>query len=65
MNIYPSHIDIDVWMRLSDEFDGALKIVMSSRTHVTLALKKNPKPLEYINKVFEKYLEFSKEEDEG
>ena len=65
VNIYPSHIDIDVWMRLSDEFEGALKIVMSSRTHISLSLKKNPKPLEYINKIFEKYLEFSKEENEG
>ena len=65
VNIYPTHIDIDVWMQLSDEFDGALKIVMSSRTHIALSLKKNPRPLEYINKVFEKYLKFSKEENEG
>ena len=65
VNIYPSHIDIDVWMRLSDEFDWALKIVMSSRTHISLSLKKTPKPLEYINKIFEKYLAFSKEENEG
>ena len=63
VNIYPSHIDIDVWMQLSDEFEGALKIVMSSRTHISLSLKKNPKPLEYINKIFEKYLEFAQKEE--
>ncbi len=59
VDIYPSHIDIDVWSDLSDEFDGALKIVMSSRTHIAFSLKKNPKPLEYINKVFEKYIELA------
>ncbi len=63
VRIYPSHIDIDVWMQLADEFDGALKIVMSSRTHVALALKRNPKPLEYINKIFEKYLVFAQKEE--
>ena len=69
VSIYPSHIDIDVWMALSDEFEGALKIVMSSRTHISFSLKKSPKPLESINKIFEKYLELSlelsKEENEG
>ena len=63
VNIYPTHIDIDVWSDLSDEFEGALKIVMSSRTHIAFSLKKNPKPLEYINKIFEKYLEFAKKEE--
>ena len=63
VSIYPAHIDIDVWSDLSDEFDGALKMVMSSRTHITLSLKKASKPLEYISKVFEKYIELTNKKD--
>ena len=63
VNLYPSHIDIDVWMQLADEFAGALKLIMTSRPHIALALKNNPKPLEYINKIFEKYLEFAQKEE--
>lgn len=62
VNIYPSRIDIDTWMQLSDDFDGSLKIVMSSRTHIALQLKKGPDPLNRVNKIFEKYIQIAQKE---
>ena len=59
IKIFPSHIDIDVWSELSDLFDGSLKIVMGSRTYINLYLRKDPKPLELINKIFEKYTQIA------
>ena len=61
IKIFPTHIDIDVWSELSDAFDGSLKIVMGSRTYINLYLRKAPKPLELINKIFEKYTQIAHE----
>jgi transcription-repair coupling factor (superfamily II helicase) len=61
VKIFPSHINIDVWSELSDAFDGSLKIVMGSKTYINLYLRKDPKPLELINKIFEKYIHFAKQ----
>ena len=61
VKIFPSHIDIDIWSELSDAFDGSLKIVMGSRTYINLFLRKAQKPLELINKIFEKYIQIGHE----
>ncbi len=59
VEIYPTHIDIDIWSDLSDAFEGSLKIVMGSRTHINLFLRKAPKPLSLVNKIFEKYIQIA------
>ncbi len=61
VKIFPSHIDIDVWSELSDAFDGCLKIVMASKTYINLYLRKAQRPLELINKIFEKYIQIANE----
>ena len=61
IKIFPTHIDIDIWSELSDAFDGSLKIVMGSKTYINLALRKAPKPLELVNKIFEKYIQIANE----
>ena len=61
IKIFPSHIDIDIWSELSDAFDGSLKIVMASKTYINLYLRKAPKPLELVNKIFEKYIQIANE----
>ena len=61
IKIFPSHIDIDIWSELSDAFDGSLKIVMGSKTYINLYLRKAPKPLELVNKIFEKYIQIAHE----
>ncbi len=59
VRIYPSQFDFEAWSELSDAFDGALKMVMTSRSYISLYLNKNPKPLDYIARIFEKYKEIS------
>ncbi len=59
IKIFPSHIDIEIWSELSDAFDGSLKIVMGSKTYINLYLRKAPKPLELVNKIFEKYIQIA------
>ncbi len=61
VRIFPSHIDIDIWSELSDAFDGSLKIVMGSKTYIHLYLRKNPRPLELVNKIFEKYIQLAQQ----
>ena len=61
IRIFPSRINIDVWMELSDLFEGSLKLVMSGRNYINLYLRKEPKPLELINKVLEAYIRVAKE----
>ena len=61
VKIFPSHIDIDIWSELSDAFDGSLKIVMASKTYINLYLRKTQRPLDLINKIFEKYIQIANE----
>ena len=61
VKIFPRHIDIDIWSDLSDAFDGSLKLVMGSKNYINLYLRRAPKPLELINKIFEKYIQIAHE----
>ena len=57
VRIYPSQFDFEVWSELSDLFSGTIKIVLNSRAYISVYLNKDPKPLDYILRIFEKYVE--------
>ena len=54
-------VNIDVWMELADIVKGRLKLVAGNDACIRLSLKSGENALKIIHKIFEKYLELSKE----
>ena len=56
--IIPAHIDIDVWSEVEENFDGKMKIILSSKPYISIRPNKNADALKSLNRVLEKYVEF-------
>jgi len=56
IHIYPQKLDLDVWTQLSDTF-GRLRVLMSGEPHIGVRLQKGDNALDFIHKLFEKYIE--------
>lgn len=54
-------VNVEVWMELADIVRGRLKLVAGNDACIRLSLKPGENALKIIHKIFEKYLELSKE----
>ena len=57
--IVPSRIDIDVWSEVEENFDGKMKIILSSKPYISVRPNKGADALKSLNRVLEKYVEFA------
>jgi hypothetical protein len=57
--IIPAHIDIDVWSEVEENFDGKMKIILSSKPYISIRPNKNADALKSLNRALEKYVEFA------
>ncbi len=55
--IYPAHIDIDIWSDIEENFDGKLKIVLSSKAYISMRPNKSADALKTLNRALEKHVE--------
>jgi transcription-repair coupling factor (superfamily II helicase) len=55
--IIPAHIDIDVWSEVEENFDGKMKIILSSKPYISIRPNKNADALKSLNRALEKYVE--------
>ena len=56
--ITPNHIDIDIWSDVEENFDGKMKIILSSKPYISVRPNKNADALKSLNRALEKYVEF-------
>ena len=56
--INPARIDIDIWSDVEENFDGKMKIVLSSKPYISVRPKASADALKSLNRVLEKYVEF-------
>ena len=57
--ITPSHIDIDVWSEVEENFDGKMKIILSSKPYISVRPKTSADALKSLNCLLEKYVEIA------
>ncbi len=57
--VTPSHIDIEIWSDVEDDFDGKMKIVLSSKPYISVRPNRNSDSLKSLNRALEKYVEIS------
>ena len=57
--ITPSHIDIDVWSEVEENFDGKMKIILSSKPYISVRPKTSADALKSLNRALEKYVEIA------
>ena len=57
--VTPSHIDIDIWSDVEDDFDGKMKIVLSSKPYISVRPNRNSDALKSLNRALEKYVEIA------
>ncbi len=55
VELIPTHIDIDVWSDLADEYPGRLRMVMESEPYLTFRLPRREGMLSQVNTLLEKY----------
>jgi transcription-repair coupling factor (superfamily II helicase) len=55
--IIPSHIDIDIWSEVEENFDGKMKIILSSKPYISVRPKSSADALKSLNRALEKYVE--------
>lgn len=55
--ITPSHIDIEIWSEVEENFDGKMKIILSSKPYISVRPSKSAQQLRELNKVLQSYLE--------
>ena len=55
--VVPSHIDIEIWSEIEENFAGKMKIILSSKPYLSLRPEKSQFGLAVINKTLEKYIE--------
>ena len=56
--ITPNHIDIDIWSDVEENFDGKMKIILSSKPYISVRPNKSADALKSLNRALEKYVEF-------
>ena len=55
--VVPAHIDIDIWSEVEENFDGKMKIILSSKPYISIRPNKNADALKSLNRALEKYVE--------
>ncbi len=61
IQFYPEKIDFDVWTELSVLWPGRLRMAMAGEPHLNLKLKSGEDVLQFIHKLFEKYIEIAQQ----
>ena len=60
--VTPSHIDIEIWSEVEENFDGKMKIILSSKPYISLRPNRNADALKSLNTALEKYSEIAQKQ---
>ena len=60
--VIPTHIDIDIWSDIEENYDGKMKIVLSSKPYISVRPNKNSDALKSLNRMLEKYVEIAEKQ---